>query len=50
VNEDGVNVLGMSSEELGNYIKHELDAPERWYLMAFRAMAALARRTREGGS
>jgi hypothetical protein len=32
VNEDGDNVLGMSSEEWGNYIKHKLDAPERWHL------------------
>jgi hypothetical protein len=28
MNEDGVNVLGMSSEEWGQYIKRKLDDPD----------------------
>jgi hypothetical protein len=28
MNEDGVNVLGMSSEEWGNYIRRKLDDPD----------------------
>jgi hypothetical protein len=32
MNEDGVNVLGMSSEEWGAYVKRKLDDPDWRYL------------------
>jgi hypothetical protein len=49
VNEDGVNVLGTPGEERGNYIKHKLDAPERWLLSVDKQAATAARtRVRDG--